>query len=266
MRHNGNLCLALALLLAAAGLAQAHDLKALASQQHLSAKDGQVTVYLSWGHALPVDDLIDGATLLDYKVLSPSGKDMALKISDLSLQANSVAVEEAGIHQVIAIRKPAILTYVIDEEGNKVMKKGPKSGVTGGKVDYGFRSQQFAKALIVKEPAGKSKVKAVGLPLEIVPLAAPEEWRKGTALAFQVLYHGKPLAGEQVLATYVGFRPNNAWCYATTTSKQGIATVLPQQAGTWVLRVQVRQPADAKVKDQYDYENLTSTLTLEILP
>jgi hypothetical protein len=51
---------------------QAHEIKALASQLVVEKPGAKTTIYLSWGHRLPVDDLIDAATLERYDLLTPN--------------------------------------------------------------------------------------------------------------------------------------------------------------------------------------------------
>jgi uncharacterized GH25 family protein len=249
----------------AASLGSAHDLKVLASRWAFDAKGGKSTIYLSWGHHLPVDDLVDAAAIERYDLLTPDGSAKPLKKTDLSLQTNVVQLDAEGVHQVIVCRKVAVFTFVVDEEGNRVMKRGPKSAVKEGAIDYSLRSQQFAKALLVAGTAKKETVKPAGLPLEIVPVEEPAKWCKGD-LHFRVLFQGKPLGEEMLTATRIGFQPADAWCYATSTNHAGEAVVRADQAGIWVLRVHVRKPARGAAREQYDYESYTSTLTLEVRP
>ncbi len=253
-------------LFAGAASLSAHELKALASHLLVTKAGEKTTVYLSWGHTLPVDELVDAESVERYELLLPAGKATPLQAAGRSLQTNVVELAEEGVAQVVVGRKPAVLTYVVDAEGNRVLKRGPKSAVTAGKIDYGMRSQQFAKALIVTGPPKGEAVRPVGQALEIVPADGPAQWRAGGELRFLVLLHGKPAASEQVLATYVGHRPDHAWPLAATTDRKGVATVRPDRAGTWVFKAQVRKPADGSVREQYDYEAYTATLALEIRP
>jgi len=64
----------------------------------------------------------------------------------------------------------------------------------------------------------------------------------------------------------VGFRLDNAWCYSTTTDREGIATVRASQPGTWVLRADTRRPASGSIQREYDFAAYTTTLALEIRP
>jgi uncharacterized GH25 family protein len=197
---------------------------------------------------------------------SPHAHPTPLKKADLSLQTNVVELKDAGVHQVLVARKPSVFTYVVDGEGGRVLKRGPKTAVKEGQVDYGTRSLQTAKALIVVGPAEREPVKPAGLPIEVVPLDGPAAWTDGATLRFRVLLEGKPLAGAELTARYVGYKPDNAWCYATTTGRDGVATVRATPAGTWVLKVAARRLANGAARDQYDFESFTTTLTLEVRP
>jgi cobalt/nickel transport protein len=254
------------LLLAGAPRSQAHEIKVLASQLAMEQPGGKTTVYLAWGHRLPVDDLIDAASVERYDLVSPGGTATALKKDGLSLQTNVVELKDAGVHQVLVARKPSVFTYVFDGEGGRALKRGPKTAVKEGKVDYGTRSVQTAKALIVVGPAPREPVKPAGLPVEIVPLDGPAAWADGATLRFQVLLEGKPLAGAELTARYVGYKPDNAWCYATTTGRDGVATVRAAPAGTWVLKVSAKRLTNGATRAEYDFESFTTTLTLEIRP
>jgi uncharacterized GH25 family protein len=254
------------LLLTTFAPSDAHEIKALASQLRVEKPGGKTTIYLAWGHILPVDDLVVADTLARFDLLLPSGKTTALRKEGRSLQTNVVEMEEPGISQVVVERKPGIVTYVVDAAGNRVMKRGPKSGITEGKIDYAMRSQQFAKALIVTGKGEEAAPKAVGSLLEILPLQGPTSWRAGHDVRFKVLFQGKPVTEEEVLATYVGFKPDKAWCFATPIDHDGVATVRPSQPGTWVIKVHLRQPAEAKFQKEYEFETYTATLALEIVP
>jgi uncharacterized GH25 family protein len=263
---NKHLVLAFVTLSLPLGTAPAHEIKVLASQMALDRPAGKTTVYLSWGHRLPVDDLIDGKSIERYELLAPSGKSQSLKTDDLSLQANSLELHEAGVNQAVVSRRVTVYTHVIDAEGNKLLKRGPKSAVKEGKVEYALRSVQCAKAMIVAGTDSVSLVKPIGQAIEIVPLESAASWRAGQTLRFQVLLNGKPLPTATMVASYVGFRPDNAWCYSTSTGREGIAKVRVSQPGTWVLKVNTRENAVGEALTHYDYTSYTATLSLEIRP
>jgi uncharacterized GH25 family protein len=182
------------------------------------------------------------------------------------MQTNIVELKEEGVCQIVAARKPFVFTFVYDGEGGHVFKRGPKSAIKDGTVDYAMREQQFAKALIVVGTPKAEAVKPVGLPIEVVPVEGPSAWRSGGMLRFRALCDKKPLAHQEVLATRVGFRPQGAWCFAAETDEEGMVSVPVKEAGTWVLRVERRKLAQGKNRDQYDYDALLGTLVLEVQP
>lgn len=244
----------------------AHELKALASQLAMPGKSGRSTIYLSWGHRLPIDDLVDAATIERYDLLNPKGEAKALTKADLSLQTNVVELTEAGIHQVVVNKKASIYTYVFDTEGVRQLKRGPKTAITEGKIDTASRYQQCAKALIVVGKPSGDAPNAIGQTFEIVPLDGPTKWTGNSMLRFKVLLEGKPASAAEITATYVGFRPNGDWCYATTSNKNGEFSIRPSQAGTWVVKTHVQRLTQGKVREQYDFESYTATLSFEVNP
>ena len=245
---------------------EAHELKVFADPAAAQV-GGRASVSLSWGHKTwGADLLVDAKTLDRWELFTPSFSAIPLKKEGLSLQTNTIELKQEGVYQLVASRTPAVFTIVIDNEGNRLHKAGPKPGIKEGTIDFAQRSQQFAKGLIVAGAAKADVLKPVGLPIEIVPVQAAVDWRSGRLLQFRVLFGGKPLAGEQVLASYVGFQPENAWCYATETDRQGVAAVRVGQAGTWVLVVELRKLTTGSTRDQYDFEKYTGTLTLPVQP
>ena len=244
----------------------AHEIKALASNQTVAEAGGKTTVYLSWGHRLPVDDLIDPATLARYDLVGPDGKATALKTTEASLQTNVVELKDTGLHQVAVARKTSLYTYVFDEEGKRQLKRGPKTAQGAAKIDVGTKSLQCAKAMISVGKLTDTAPSPVGLPVEIVPLDGPAKWRANTPVRFQVLLEGKPLSTAEVVARSVGFKPDNAWSYATLSNRTGEFTVTPSTPGTWVVKVHTQRLVTGKEREDYDFESFTATLSLEVAP
>jgi uncharacterized GH25 family protein len=250
--------------LAFSATCQAHDLKVLLSR--LASGPGSTeTVYLSFGHVVPIDAQVDGASIDDYFVKTPSGSTLFLKKDGVGLHANELHVEEEGVYQAVAARKASIWCDVVDEQGNHRHHRGGRGTVTEGTVEKAVRSQMYAKALMVSGANGSALPEPLGHALEIVPLESPENWKAGRDLTFRVLLHGRPLNSEDLLATYVGFKPDKAWCFATSTDGKGEAVVRPSQAGTWILRVRSQRPA-ADTSQGYDVESYTATLVIEVRP
>lgn len=246
--------------------AKAHEIKVLASTHALPEAGSKVTVYLAWGHRVPVDDLIDAKTLEQYELVAPDGSKSPLKAEGTSLQANALLLDKQGIYQASVQRKTSMMTYVFDADGIRQMKRGGKSSVTEGKIDVASRSYQCGKAVIVVGKPSEDALKPLGHVIEIVPLAAPSKWNSNADLPFQVLVNGKPHASAEVVARPIGFKPDEAWSYSTHTNKTGIATIRPDRAATWVLKVNVKRPAPEADRKEIDQESLTATLTLEVQP
>lgn len=246
--------------------AQAHDIKVLASRWYLPEGEAKTTIYLSWGHRLPVDDLIDASSLIRYDLVGPKGGTTPLAKADVSLQTNVMVLKEPGVHQAIVDRKSSIYTYVFDSEGTRQLKRGPKSAITEGKIDTASRYQQCAKALIVLGKPSDEAPKAIGQTFEIVPLDGPSKWTKNSAIRFRVLLEGKPVSAAEVTARYVGFRPDDAWGYATTSNRSGEFEIRPNHPGTWVTRVHVQRLTQGKLREEYDFDSFTATLSFEVRP
>ncbi|NBO91775.1 MAG: DUF4198 domain-containing protein [Planctomycetia bacterium] len=256
----------LSLVLLTVSSLSAHEIKVLASNQQLGEAGGKTTVFLSWGHRLPIDDLVDSATIARYDLVAPDGKATALKLAEKSLQTNVVELKEPGVHQVAVARKYSTYTYIFDEEGQRQLKRGSKLDQGAAKIDAATKSLQCAKAMItVGKPSDKGPL-AAGLPIEIIPLDGPAKWTNAATLRFQVLLEGKPLSTAEVVARPIGFKPDNAWNYATMSNRKGEFNIVASQAGTWVIKVHTQRLATGKVREEYDFESFTATLSLEVAP
>ena len=248
--------------------ATAHEIKVFASQQCVLEPGTKTTVFLSWGHRVPVDDLIDATTLDRYDLIVPDGTVTALKAANTGLQENVVEVKQTGLYRTVVSRKSSVYTYVFDADGNRILKRGSKTAITEGKIDIATRSIMSGTALIAVGKQADAVPKPVGLPVEITPLDSPTKWVANGDIRFEVLIGGKPVQNlfPEVVARYVGFKPDNAWCYATNANKEGVATIRPDRAGTWVLKVNVKRAAPESLRSEFDQESFTATLTLEVRP
>jgi uncharacterized GH25 family protein len=244
-------------------VADAHELKVFASKLAVDRPGEKTTVYLSWGERIPVDDPIDGAQLERYEWLAPDGKVTPLKKTGVSLQTNVEELQSAGLHEIVVVRRSTVYTFYFDKNGKRLLKHAPRTEITEGRVDYAGRSVQSGKAFVVVGPC-KRPPKPAGLTMEIVPLDAPNQWVAGNNLRFQVLLEGKPMSFVNVLARYVGFTPDDAWCYATDTNREGIARLRACRPGTWVILVKYKRPTSGPIHDQYDFDTFVTTLTFEV--
>lgn len=243
----------------------AHDIKVFANKFHLAEGQTKATVYLCWGHLMPVDDLIDGKTIERYELVTGSGSVTALKTDDRSLQANAVQLTP-GINQIAVSRKVSVISYVLDAEGNKQLKRLPKSAIKEGKVESSQRSVMCGKALVTSGPDAAQAVKALGQRIEIMPIEAPGRWRAGEALRYQVLLDGQPLANAKVDALRVSIPATEGETISAETDAKGIATLKLGSAGVWALKANSREPAAGTALQDYDFTSYTATLTFEVRP
>jgi uncharacterized GH25 family protein len=258
--------LSLGLVAALALPSWAHDLKIFASRQYIPEGEGKAVIYLSWGHRVPVDELVVAAPLERYDLISPGGSVTALKKEGTSLQENAVELKEAGLHTVVSTRKSGIFTYILDSENNRQLKRGSKADNAGAKIDSSTRYAQAGKAMIVVGKPGDAAPKPIGLPIEVVPLDPPSKWTANSTIRFQILVDGKPVPSADINARSIGFKPENAWSYSTQSNAQGEFTVRPSELGTWVIRANVKKLAQGADREQFDLDSNTATLTLEVLP
>ncbi len=266
MRRNGKMMLVVAALaMGQAATARAHDLRVLVARM-MAAPGEEDTVYVSYGHALPVDQPIDADWLQDYHVKTPSGSVLTMVKEGTSLQSNVIHVEEQGVYQAVATQKPAVWTEVVDAKGVHAHVRAAKKSVKEGTVEDAMLIKKYAKALMISGPETTTATEPLGHELEIVPTEPSADWKAGRDLHFKVYYRGKTLPSADLVATYIGFKPDAAWCYATTADTKGSAVVRPQQAGTWVLRVKTTRPAAREKREEYNTEVITATLVLEIRP
>ncbi len=265
MRSFATILTTAAITLGLAATGRAHDLRVLVARM-MAAPGQDDTVYVSYGHALPVDQPIDADWLQDYHVKLPSGSFQTFVKEGTSLHSNVIHVEEEGLYQAVATQKPAVWTEVVDPKGVHTHVRAAKKSIKEGTAEHAMLIKKYAKALLISGPQTTSPPEPLGHELEIVPVEPSADWKAGHDLNFKVLYRGKPLPSADLVATYIGFKPDAAWCYATTGDTKGLAVVRPQQAGTWVLRVKTTRPAAKDRQEEYDEEVVTATLVLEVRP
>lgn len=97
----------------------------------------------------------------------------------------------------------------------------------------GSKSTQF-----ITQPLGQG--------LEIIPLDNPANARVGKPFPLKVLFNGKPLEGETLVATFKGFAPKDPHdhyhklepqAFSDTTRDDGTVQLYPWHAGQWKIRV-----------------------------
>lgn len=250
--------------LLATASASAHELKVLFSQAALPEQGGKVTVYLGWGHHLPVGDLIDAQTIGRYDYIAADGAVTPLKPEGISLQARSLTLSTSGVHQVVATRRQSMLTWIKDDQGNRNMKRGPKSEFKGQTIDSSIRSNQCAKAIALVG-AVIGSLKPLGMPAEFVLIDAAD-LRTGKSPRLQLLIEGKPVEGVAVQVRRVGDTADAKNDAALKTGTNGEVELPVMRSGTWVIEASYRRAAPAELRDQFDDDSFLATLSFQINP
>ena len=135
------------------------------------------------------------------------------------------------------------------------------------KIETSTRYSEFAKTLVVVGEPDESPLKPVGLEVEIIPVDGPARWQTNKDIRFQVLQNGKPVSMTvPVVARSLGFKPDDAWSYATDSSRKGEFTIRPDRPGTWIVGIEYRNLMLDDTRKEYDFAWFSTTLTFEVLP
>lgn len=252
--------------LAPALAARAHSLSVMVTK--VAAKPGsQSVVYLCWGHALPVDELVDAKDIEKFEARSPSGSVVPLRVEGRSVHANEVKLEEPGAYQFGVERKPSNYCIAKGADGKRKFLMGTKAEVKvpeGCKIESSTRSRSFAKAIsVVAEGDGEVKPPApLGHPLEIVPTTDLSKLKVGQPARFRVLLDGKPLAKAPVDATCVATSPDGKPTTTLETDDDGAFELTPSDGGAWVFLVRHDVPAAEADRGRFDSEACSTNLTI----
>ena len=64
-----------------------------------------------------------------------------------------------------------------------------------------------------------------------------------------------------VVARGLGFKPDDAWSYATDSSRKGEFTIRPDRPGTWIVGIEYRNLMLDDTRKEYDFAWFSTTLT-----
>ena len=254
-------CILIISLLIFPAQASAHNL--WLGLDHYDQKKGDTAkVFLYTGHSLPFSDLGRPGKMKDFFYLEPSGerKNFKLKKYDPETFFNEVGVDlniqKEGTYLAVAAMKPLFVSKT-PEGYKRKSKKGLTNAISCRHVEF------FAKAIFYAEkPDGLAYKKVLGHPIEMIPQKDPCLLKPGDHLPIKVLFKGKPLAGEFVYATYIGFSTRAEYPFTAKTDADGIINIRIVQPGIWWVKVplkRVRQDTSECDVDQY-----AAILTFEV--
>jgi uncharacterized GH25 family protein len=249
-----------------------------------------VDIGIGWGHKYPadrVDQEFKEGRLEDIRAIDPDG--LTVNLEKASVSMYKLKVEKAGSYLVTARIKSGFFTKTTD--GRKMSdKKSVQNPISC--MNYHIE----AKTVIIAGGDDKNLANPINRPLELIPLKNLLNLKRGDDFAVKVLYHGKPLTGINLRATYAGFEGTDVGGHAppkkgpppakdvrkdpgqvppkkghpparhfpveTVTDGQGQALIQLDKAGYWMIMLSHRPPyPDKEVCDEYMFN---TTFTFEV--
>lgn len=253
------------LLLVASG--RGHDLWLIPPE---TAKAGEkATVRAVSGTEFPKGDHSpDPAKFAKRRVVSPDGVESQADAGGTDDQSGllSFAPAKPGVYVVAVETTPKILkldaeafnAYLVSDGLPHIyrLRSKEKSLDQPGVERY----SKSPKALVrVGDGSGGDPCKAVGLPLEIVPLSDPFAKRAGEALRVRVLFRSKPLAEANLGWDHPG--DGEATAGTVRTDAKGEALVPLAKGGLMTVRLtHMTRPKDK----EFEWESFWTTLTFRL--
>ncbi len=244
-------------------LAQAHSVwvNVFPSKAH---QPPHAMVSLGWGHALPVDDILNSPNgriqiktfeliapdLKKTNLILPSTKENAAMISgeNVAVFPGNLATQKVafkkdsslGVYQFALSSIPNFYTQYIDTKGRKRLVLKPKDEVKDvKKIIMSFKYQAFAKSYL---SFGEWKMpEPLGHGLEIIPRTDLGHLHVGDLVEVDVLFYGKPLATTAKSINFItahspGFGQSDGFELFSYLIN-GKAQFRVQNAGQWIINV-----------------------------
>ena len=255
-------CVLVISLLILASQVEGHNLW-LGLDHYFQRVGGTARVFLYMAHSLPFAELGKPEKMKEFFYLDPTGerKEFELKKPDPESFFNEVgvplALKKEGTYVASVAMKPIFMS--ITPEGRKMQsKKGLPDAISCRYVEF------FAKAIFhAGKPGGSAYKSVLGQTIEVVPQEDPGLMKAGDSLPVKVFFEGKPLAGEFVYATYVGFSTREDYAFTTKTNREGIANIRITHPGIWWVKVPYKRPHDDK--SECDVDQYATILTFGIM-
>lgn len=240
-------------------------------------------VCLGWGHALPMDDILNSTNgriavkrfeLLDpslkktdllkpeFKLAEPelSNENFDLFAADLATQ--KIAFKESsapGVYQLSAVSRSTFYTQYVDKKGKKRLKLKPKNEIKDIQtVLMAVKYQAFAKSYLTV--GAWSTPKPLGHGLEIIPRTDLSTLHVGDLVEVDVLFHDKPPKGMQYITALSGSFGQSDGFSLFSKVKKGKAQFRVQSAGQWMISVAHKDDVtqDGPLKDLYGKADVVS--------
>jgi len=242
-----------------AASASAHDLW-LIPPAKASAKEPLKVLAVSGGE-FPKGEQPDPSKFAKRRAFDPAGKESALEAGPIAFAPAKAGIHIAAVEttpKLIAMEADAFNAYLVSDGLPHIyaLRAKEKSLDKPAKERY----SKSPKCLIrVGDGKDGDPCRAVGLPLEIVPLQNPFERKVGDALRVKVLFQTKPLADANLGWHHAGGGEDPVG--TVRTNAKGEALIPIAQAGLMAIRLtHMTRP---KAQD-YEWESYWTTLTFRI--
>ena len=253
--------IAVIVLLLAVSQSSAHNLW-LGLDHYDQKVGGTAKVFLYLAHSLPFADLGRPERMKDFFYLVPSGEkmDFELKKYDPESFFNEVGVDlnmrKEGTYLAVAAMEPVFVSMTPEGRKRKSKKELPDA-ISCRHVEF------FAKAIFYAGKPGGSAYKTIlGHPIEMIPQKDPCLLKSGDYLPVKVMFKGKPLAGEVVYATYVGFSTREEYPFTARTNADGIVKIRIIHPGIWWVKIPLKKIREDK--SECDVDQYATILTFEV--
>jgi len=282
--------IAVALLLAGAATALAHDMYLKLESFHLEP-NATATVSLLNGTFERSENAIARERMEDVSVVGPGGvvhpptsawHDVEL-YADTAETADSVDTAiltfetgDAGTYIIGVSTRPTVFTLSAEEFNAylehdgvlDVLEDRERRGMLGDEATE--RYSKHVKALV---QVGDARTDEFSIPLEytieFIPLRNPYELSVGDELEVRLVRDGEPVTDQLVYASYEGYHAHadtpehqHTTAVNTRTDGRGIATIPLSAAGKWYIRT--IHMVETTSEPDVDYESNWATLTFEI--
>lgn len=255
----------------------AHEFWVTAVQWEVAA-GGKLTILANVGSVFPAADSFTTPDRVASVRLVGPGIDVAIpppyrREAD-SLAADVTAPSAPGTYVGVFAIKPrtAEKSGTVFEEHLKhqglthVAAERAARGETAKAVRE--RYSRYGKTLITVGSGGdrSAATRALGLKIELVPLADPTALAAGSPLRVRLLLDGKPLPGALAGAIYAGAKAApDSWPLTATTDARGEAEFLLEHRGPWLVRAVTMQRRDNESgPDAADWETYWASLTFRL--
>jgi len=185
-------------------------------------------------------------------------KDLKAAVAPNDKSNFEVPLAAEGTHLVVMQSNSAFIELeaekfnaYLEEDGLTEIRFARERANAMDKPSKEFYSRYTKLLLQVGEKRDDTYRKAVGLPIEIVPLKNPYALKKGDAIRFRILWQGKPLFGASVK---VWNRLDNRMMLQNIfTEQDGTIETHLSNSGMWMISVVKMIPSKDKAADYQSY-------------